>query len=186
MQDILRGELIRLAAINPEELSPLYARWGRDSQRGRLLDSDPPILFSEKAIRAWVEKNFEKENDFEFAIRTLADDRVVGFVALDGIRWSRGESFVGIGLGEREDWNKGYGTDAMRAVLRFAFLELNLHRVSLNVFEYNPRAVRAYEKAGFRVEGRLRGALLREGRRWDELFMGVLRPDWMEQYGSQL
>jgi RimJ/RimL family protein N-acetyltransferase len=111
---------------------------------------------------------------------------MVGEVELGYARGSRADAFMGIGLGEREDWNKGYGTDAVRLILRYAFLELNLHRVSLSVFEYNLRAQRAYEKAGFRVEGRMRGALNRENRRWDEIFMGVLRPDWMKDYGSQL
>ena len=110
----------------------------------------------------------------------------MGELGLGYARNNRAETFMGIGLGEREDWNKGYGTDAVRLILRFAFLELNVHRVSLSVFEYNPRAKRAYEKAGFVEEGRVRGALLREGRRWDEIFMGVLRPEWMVQHGSQL
>jgi RimJ/RimL family protein N-acetyltransferase len=93
---------------------------------------------------------------------------------------------VGIGLGEREFWGKGYGTDAMRIILRYAFTELNLHRVTLNVFEYNPRGVRSYEKAGFVLEGRQRGVLLREGRRWDEIYMGILREDWLKQQQENL
>ncbi len=185
MQDILRGELVRLAALNPEEYGPLFARWDRDSLRARLLDADVPILFSGKAISGWLEKEVEKGEAYDFAIRTLDGDRPVGEVRLDGIRWNRGDTFVGISLGDRNDWNKGYGTDAMRLVVRYAFLELNLHRVSLSVFSYNPRAIRAYEKAGFRIEGRVRNALHREGQRWDEIFMGVLRNDWMETYGNK-
>ena len=186
MIDLFRGDLVRLAAVNPEESAPLFARWNRDSLRGRLLDSEPAILFSDKAIRGWIEKDQEKNDLFVFGIRALADDRLVGELGLGYARNNRAETFMGIGLGEREDWNKGYGTDAVRLILRFAFLELNVHRVSLSVFEYNPRAKRAYEKAGFVEEGRVRGALLREGRRWDEIFMGVLRPEWMVQHGSQL
>jgi RimJ/RimL family protein N-acetyltransferase len=186
MIDLFRGELVRLAAVNPEESAPLFARWNRDSLRARLLDSEPGILFSDKAIRGWIEKGQEKDEEFPFTIRTLADDHMVGEIALGYAGGNRFEAFMGIGIGERDDWNKGYGTDAVRLILRFAFLELNLHRVTLSVFEYNPRARRAYEKAGFIEEGRARGALLREGRRWDEVFMGVLRPEWMQQYGSQL
>ncbi len=184
MQDIFRGELVRLAAMNPEELGPLLSRWDRDSQRIRLLDSDPSILFSEKIRKEWVEKQIEKEIFYGFTIRPLADDRVVGELGLGGLRWNHGDAFVGIGLGDRADWNKGYGTDAMHLILRYAFLELNLHRVSLGVFEYNPRAMRSYEKAGFKPEGRMRGTLHRDGRRWDDIFMGVLRSEWMEQNGS--
>jgi RimJ/RimL family protein N-acetyltransferase len=65
-------------------------------------------------------------------------------------------------------------------ILRFAFTELNLRRVTLTVFEYNPRAIRSYEKAGFHHEGRLRGVLLRDGKRWDMLYMGILAEDWKE------
>jgi len=57
-------------------------------------------------------------------------------------------------------------------------MELNLHRVSLDVFEYNPRAIRSYEKVGFKHEGRVRQALNRDGRRWDILYMGILREEW--------
>lgn len=183
MQDIFRGDIIRLAAVNLEELAPLISRWGRDSLRGRLLDATAPILFSDKAVRGWLEKLVDKDNEYEFAIRTLAEDRVVGEIGLGMARHNRGEAFVGIGLGDRDDWNKGFGTDAMRVLLRYAFLELDLYRVSLSVFEYNPRAMRSYEKAGFLVEGRVRGALHRAGRHWDEIFMGVLRPDWMKANG---
>jgi RimJ/RimL family protein N-acetyltransferase len=100
---------------------------------------------------------------------------------LGGISWAHGEAYVGIGLGEAEFWGRGYGTDAMRLILRFGFDELNLKRVSLNTFEYNPRAIRSYEKAGFRYEGKVRGGLLREGRRWDVIYMGILRSEWQAE-----
>ena len=72
--------------------------------------------------------------------------------------------------------------DAMKVALRYAFTELNLRRVTLTVFEYNPRAIRSYEKTGFQHEGRLRGALLRDGKRWDMFYMGILCDDWMKLY----
>jgi len=67
-------------------------------------------------------------------------------------------------------------------VLRYGFNELNLRRVTLTVFEYNPRAIRSYEKAGFQHEGRVRQALLRDGKRWDMFYMGILRDDWKKLY----
>jgi RimJ/RimL family protein N-acetyltransferase len=69
----------------------------------------------------------------------------------------------------------------MNLLLRFAFTEVNLRRVSLGVFEYNPRAIRTYEKTGFRHEGRVRQFLNKEGRRWDMLFMGIMREEWLER-----
>jgi RimJ/RimL family protein N-acetyltransferase len=81
-------------------------------------------------------------------------------------------------IGERDYWGKGYGTDALRVLLRYAFDELNLHRVSLSVLEGNERAMRSYQKCGFRYEGRQRQVWAYDGRRWDEIYMGLLRDEW--------
>jgi RimJ/RimL family protein N-acetyltransferase len=178
--DLLRGDLVRLTVEDPETLAPLESQWSADSEYSRLLDWDPARRFSVKTVQKWIEKQHENEGTHAFTIRTLADDRIIGGIGLDGIRWTHRDCFVGIGVGEREFWGKGYGTDAMKIILRYAFTELNLERVTLDVFEYNQRGVRSYEKAGFVYEGRQRGLILREGRRWDVLFMGILREDWLK------
>jgi RimJ/RimL family protein N-acetyltransferase len=150
----------------------------------RLLDTDPPRLHSTKAIKEWSEKELDKATEmYWFAIRVLEDDRLLGDIILSVINWGSRESFVGIGIGEREFWGKGYGTDAMHLILRYAFAELNLRRVSLTVFEFNQRAVHSYEKAGFQLEGCQRQAMQREGCHWDILYMGILREEWMENDG---
>jgi len=180
-ENLLRGDLVRLTCEEPETLAKLEAQWLGDSEYSRLLNWDPALRASAKTTQKWIEKQYERENDYPFAIRTLADDRIIGMIGLDGIRWTHGDSFVGIGLGNREDWGKGYGTDAMKIMLRYAFTELNLRRVSLDVFEYNQRGVRSYKKTGFVIEGRERGVILREGRRWDMIYMGILREEWEER-----
>ena len=78
----------------------------------------------------------------------------------------------------------GYGTEAARLMLRLAFERIGLHRVGLSVFAFNERAIRSYQKAGFRVEGRLREAIARDGRYWDEIQMGVLRDEWLAAAGA--
>jgi RimJ/RimL family protein N-acetyltransferase len=184
MEDLFKAKLVRLAGIDPEEVSKSFAQWGRDSEYQRLLDADPSHQHSTKAIKEWLEKDLEKEPDmYWFAIRALEDDRLLGDITLSVINWGSREAFTGIGIGARESWRKGYGTEAMQLILRYGFTELNLQRISLNVFEYNQRAMRSYEKAGFRLEGCLRRAMQREGRRWDILYMGILRKEWMEQNG---
>ncbi|MFL7868305.1 MAG: GNAT family N-acetyltransferase [Anaerolineales bacterium] len=186
MEDIFQGKLVRLAGIEPEEASKTFVQWNRDSEYMRLMDSDPPRLYSTKAIKEWLEKGLERNtNMYWFAIRTLEDDRLLGDITLSVINWGSREAFVGIAIGVREFWGKGYGTDAMQVLLRYGFIELNLRRVSLSVFEFNQRAQHSYEKAGFRLEGRMRGSIQREGRRWDELYMGILREEWMENYGNK-
>jgi len=179
-ENLLRGSLVRLTREEPEVLARLESQWSSDSEYSRLLDWDPARRFSIKTTQKWIEKQYENDDSYSFAIRILADDRVIGGIGLDGIRWTHGDTFVGIGIGDRDLWGKGYGTDAMKIILRYAFTELNLRRVTLDVFEYNQRGVKSYEKAGFVYEGRERGQILREGRRWDVLYMGILREDWIK------
>lgn len=186
MKDILKGELVRLCAVDHEELGKAYALWNRDSELKRLMDLSAARLNSAKAEFDFFKKMVEEakpENNF-FTIRALGDNRLLGDIGLDVINnWGSREAFVGLEIGNRNDWGKGYGTDAMKIMLRFAFTEINLRRVTLNVFEYNPRGIRSYEKVGFQHEGRTRGALLKDGQRWDMLYMGILRDDWMVKNG---
>jgi RimJ/RimL family protein N-acetyltransferase len=182
-KDLFRGELVKLAVDEPQTVAESFSRWVRDSEYWRLANSNPVRAFSSKAIKDWLEKNPEntRADQFIFSIRTLQDDLLIGDVGLDGVLWSHGDAFVGVGIGDREYWGKGYGTDAMRLILRYAFIELSLQRVSLNVFEYNLRAIRSYEKLGFVHEGRSRAVLRRDGQRYDLVFMGILRTEWLDQ-----
>jgi RimJ/RimL family protein N-acetyltransferase len=178
---LLEGQLVRLTAENPEGMAKKFSTWNLDTEYFRLLDSEPPRLWSEKKWKEWLEKDLEKDepNNIFFAIRTRQEEKVIGFTGFFDLHWNHGDSLIVIAIGEREYWGKGYGTDALNTLLRYAFQELNLRRASLIVFEYNGRARRSYEKAGFTLEGRIRGAMLRDGQRWDWLIMGVLREDWL-------
>jgi len=182
MNDIFTGKLVRLSAFDPEEMSKAFARWSLNSEYLRLLNSSPHPMQSAKSTAKWMEKEVEELSpaSYYFSIRTLAEDKPIGELNLDVVNWPGRDAFVGLGIGETEYWSKGYGTDVMKVLLRFAFTEINLRRVTLTVFEYNPRAIRSYEKAGFCHEGHLRNYLNREGRRWNELYMGILREEWME------
>jgi RimJ/RimL family protein N-acetyltransferase len=179
MANLFKGSLVYLTPGRMAE-NVLWARWQRDTQWMRLLDSEPP--------RPQTEAHHRKEDEeaglpdgkgFGFCFRTIADDQLVGFVYLGILSWVHRDSIVAIGIGDRELAGKGYGTDAMRLALRYAFAELNLHRVTLNVFSNNARAIRSYEKAGFRHEGRMRQAMRRDGTWLDILYMGILHDEWL-------
>lgn len=182
MNDIYRGSLVRLSAADPEELGKTHPQWARDTELMRLFGSGPARVHSARAGIEYYEKIVKDAppSHFYFSIRLLAGDRLLGETDLEVTHWAARDAFVGIGIYNRADWGKGYGTDAMKIMLRYAFTELNLRRVTLSVFGYNPRAVRSYEKAGFRHEGRLRGALLKDGKRWDMLYMGIIFDEWKE------
>jgi len=178
--NLFQGKLVRLSSEDPQVLAEAFARWNQNTEYMRLLDSDPAHLWSAKKIQEWFEKDLDSllPNNLLFSIRSLADDSMIGFIAFDGINWTDRDTYVAIGIGEPAFWSKGYGSDAMCLMLRYGFTELNLHRISLTVFEQNPRGIRSYEKCGFKHEGRIRDFLLRDGRRSDMLHMGILRREW--------
>jgi RimJ/RimL family protein N-acetyltransferase len=177
-RNLFLGELVRLTAGDPEVVAHALNRWGRNSEYLRLLDSSHAYQWSAKKIKEWIEKEQEEDHNFNFLIHTLENDQLIGFIGLGFTQWNHGEAWMGIGIGENHLWGKGYGADAMRVLLRYAFTELNLNRVSLGVFSYNPRAIRSYEKVGFVCEGRERQVVHRDGSRADMMIMGILRQEW--------
>jgi len=180
--NIFRGTLVRLTSEDPETAGKALSQWARDTEYTRLLDNDPARMWSANKYQSWLVDDLEKgyRSAFFFKIRTLSEDRLIGFLDLFGLSWMHGDTWLGIGLGDREYWGRGYGTDAVQVALRYAFSELNLRRVTLGVFAYNPRAIKTYEKAGFTVEGRLRRYITRDGQRNDMIIMGALREEWLQ------
>jgi RimJ/RimL family protein N-acetyltransferase len=180
MNNLFTGKLTRLVAEDVEKMGEVIERWSRDSEFYQLFDSDPTLPRNAKRATERMREHAEKNRpgNFLFDVARLEDERIIGEGGLFDAFSSHRNAWLAIGIGERELWGKGYGTDAVNILLRFAFQELNLHRVNLNTFEYNARAIRAYEKIGFVHEGKMRDALRRDGRRWDMIFMGILRTEW--------
>ncbi|HSM24376.1 MAG TPA: GNAT family protein [Anaerolineaceae bacterium] len=174
----LEGEKVRLVPFEADRDSKLFSKWRRNSEYLRLMDGDIAILYSAENIKKWMEENELADDLAIFIIKTIVDDQIVGEIGLFGFKGKHNNSFVGISIGEAENWGKGYGTDAMKIILQYGFGILNLNHISLTVFEYNQRGVRSYEKAGFKMEGTQRKFLNRDGRRWDMYRMGILKSEW--------
>jgi len=173
------GERIRLRAIERDDI-PTFLRWFNDPEVRQFLTMYEPM--SRAKEERWFEAQLEARDDYLFAIEAPAGDGWVhiGNCGLHKTDWKNRNATLGIAIGEKAYWGQGYGTDAVRTLLRFAFSELGLHRVELEVFDYNPRARRCYEKAGFRLEGTRRQALYRGGRFHDVHTMAALS----DEFGS--
>lgn len=182
---LFEGELIRLAPIDPEKDAETISKWTHDPEYLRLTDLDPARPLAPGQVKKKLEdqdKDAEKgRNQFHFAIRAKSDDRLIGLVSLFWIHWMHGAAAMRLSIGQPDDRGRGYGSDALKIILRYAFDELNLHRIGATVFEYNPRAVKLLERAGFAVEVRRRQAIHRDGRRWDILELGLLRDEWKRE-----
>ena len=177
---LFSGKLTRLVAHEPDRAGELMEKWYRDSEFARYYDF--PAVRPRGAKRA--QRHFREYAASDnagramFLIQTLETGQTIGECELELMKGRARDAYVSIGIGERAYWGKGYGTDAMRLVLAYGFNEWHLHRITLSVFDYNPRAIRSYEKAGFVVEGRMRMRVNRNGERRDDVTMGILRADW--------
>jgi RimJ/RimL family protein N-acetyltransferase len=171
----LIGKAIYLRPLEPSE-APAVAPWFNDQEVIRFTTRWRPLTVVEE--EEYIRKHLGSEAAVMFAIALKESDRLIGVTGLHQIDSRNRVASFGILIGEKDAWNEGHGTEATRLVVQYAFDTVNLHRVWLHVSEFNPRGVRAYEKAGFRHEGRLRQDHFREGRYWDTLVMGVLRDEW--------
>jgi RimJ/RimL family protein N-acetyltransferase len=171
------GAGVRLTAVTKDDL-PALARWYADAGFLRLLDARPARPQTQEELGKWLEEAQKSPTGYLFAVRPLDSDTLLGFIEVDGILWSQGAAWLGIGIGDRDNWGKGIGAEVMRLALKFAFAELNLHRVQLTVFAYNDRAIALYEKLGFQREGIFREFLHRDGARYDMYLYGLLRREW--------
>jgi RimJ/RimL family protein N-acetyltransferase len=181
-KSLFAGKLIRLAPIDHENDPAVASRWTHDPYYLRMLSTEPVLpLTAEQAKKKYeqIEKEMdEQRNLFYFTIRAMADDRLLGFARLYWIEWTNGNGWLQLGIGETADRCKGYGSEAQQMLLRYAFSELNLFRLTAQAPEYNQAALRLAKRAGFVEEVRRRQAQQREGKYWDLLHFGLLKEEW--------
>jgi len=175
--NLLRGELVRLTAVMPGDLS-VITRWWSDSGFLRLYNTSPAAPRNEDQLSRRFDLSQTSHDVYLFAVRLLDEDELIGLLEFDGIDWAHRTTFVSIGIGEEGNRGRGYGREAMELGLAFAFNELNLHRVCLTVFSYNEPAIVLYERLGFMREGVYREHLERDGRRFEMYLYGLLRHEW--------
>ena len=180
-EQLFEGQRVRFAPPDAERDAEIVSKWSHDLEYLRLQNADIARPLSPFQVRKQYEdwdKEAEKHNAFNFAVRLTADDRLIGLARLYRIEWTHGASSLQIAIGDRNDRGQGYGTEALHMVLRYAFDELNLYRLAASTVEYNAGAIRFLERAGFVVEVRRRQAVQRDGKRWDVVMLGLLRDEW--------
>lgn len=179
----------RFGPIDHETHPEIESRWTHDAEFMRLMEIKPvrplsPMMVKKKYEA--VEKDMdEQKNLFYFTIRTREDDRFIGKALIEMVDWSNGNGYLQIGIGEAEFRRMGYGSQALNMLLRYAFGELNLYRVTAVVPAYNQGAIRLFQKFGFVEEVRRRKALHRDGEFWDIIGFGLLNAEWREQFNGR-
>ena len=174
----LPGQQIYLRPLEKEDAKAI-THWFNDPEVRRTLDRYLPMTLQEE--EAFLAKLPESQTDVVLGIALAADDRLIGVTGLHGIHAKNRAAVFGILIGEKAEWGKGHGTEAVRLMARLAFETLNLNRIELHVRQTNDRGIRAYERVGYKREGLLRQDSYVEGRYVDTIVMGLLRADWDER-----
>jgi RimJ/RimL family protein N-acetyltransferase len=169
------GQRIYFRALDVDD-EPLLRKWINDpAVRQHLLHR--PALNSLRE-REFIEAQGKNPNEYVFGVVAKTGERLIGNIGLHRIDPVSRSAVLGVMIGDTASQGRGYGREAVRLVLKFAFEELNLNRVSLGVFANNWRAIRTYQKTGFVQEGCARQAQYRNGRYQDEYHFAILRSEW--------
>jgi len=171
---MLSGQHIYLGPLTSEAL-PLLHAWINDREQVLFNAAYKPV--SDGAHRQWFEAISKREDVRIFTVRMLQCDKLIGSCQLRHIDPIHRSAELQIRIGDIDERDHGYGTEALHLLLDFAFRDMNLHRVCVRVFSHNARALRAYEKVGFVKEGLLRQAAHIDGRYVDIVVMSVLRSE---------
>lgn len=185
----ITSERLRLRAAEKADI-PMFIRWISDPEVTEHLLLRLPMSLAEEEI--WFENMIARpaaEHVYVIEARIPLSEAgaeaqwlPIGNTSFISILEIDRCAEIGIMLGEKSWWNKGYGTETMRTMLRHGFETLNLHRIWLQVYANNQRGMRAYEKAGFRREGIYREGHYQAGKYHDIILMSILRQEWDSQY----
>lgn len=186
---LFEAQDVRFAPIDYETHPAVESKWTHDADFMRLMELKPIRPLSAEMVKKSYEA-IEKEMDedknlFYFAIQTRENNQFIGKALIEMIDWTNSNGFLRLGIGETQQRRKGYGSQALQMLLRFAFNELNLYRVTAVVPAYNEGAIRLFQKFGFVEEVRRRKAIQRDGEVWDIVSFGLLNAEWREQAQGQ-
>lgn len=171
---VIAGERVFLSHVFAED-APLLAQWFADLELTALLGQQGRSFTLEQE-QQWIRANTAAQDDrCTFAIVLRDGERLIGTCSLFDINLLHGIAELGIAIGDKTAWGQGYGREAVRLLTTYGFRYLNLHNIRLWVHGFNERAYRAYVQAGFREAGRLSGATLFDGRRYDRILMELVR-----------
>jgi RimJ/RimL family protein N-acetyltransferase len=173
---MLQGERVTLRALERSDLERCY-RWINDEDVTRYLYVHGPMSMAQE--EQWLEGQRDDDRSLPLAI-VDENGRHIGNIGLDSIDYRNGCATIGILIGEKDMWGKGYGTEAMLLLLTYAFDHLRLHRVNSAALAENARSIRMHEKCGFVREGVRRQVIFRFGRWIDVVLFGILAEEFKE------
>ena len=174
----LIGERIYLSPRNNEEIEK-FTQWLNDFQTTDYLGRSSYIITLESE-KQYFEETIDK--NYNFFIVTLDDDKLIGTVGLEKFDAINRTATLGIFIGDKEYRSQGYGTEAIKLILDYGFNYLNLNNIKLDLMSFNERALKCYQKCGFKEYGRRRKCKFINGKYYDSIEMDILADEFKESY----
>jgi RimJ/RimL family protein N-acetyltransferase len=178
---MIEGKRVRLRSFELSDLDEIMKHWNNMELRNLLgaTDQGPASRNDEEGFirRTWESRKERKA--FTLAVETIVDNKLLGGTGLFNINWTTRSAMIGISIYNPKYWGKGYGQESMNLMLGFAFQNLNLNRVELDVLDFNKRAKKCYLNVGFKEVGRRRKAHFIEGKYCDDIIMDILKDEWL-------
>lgn len=182
---MLEGRRVRLRSFELSDVEEIMKYWNNVELRRFLgnVDRGPAASNEEEE---WIRNTWKQRQErtaFTFAVEAIAENKLIGGTGLFNIDWTSRSAETGISIYNPEYWGKGYGSESLNLILGFAFRDLNLNRVQLEVFDFNERAQECYLKVGFKEVGRRRKNRFVDGEYRDSILMDILREEWQQAQG---
>jgi len=174
---VVSGRRLELRLLEPEDVGEAYVRWLNDPETVRFTEARHRAHTLE-SIRAYVAACAARGDDHLLGIFEMAGGRHVGNIKIGPVNPHHKCASVGLVIGEKARWGRGYATEAIALASRYAFTSLGLHKLTAGVIEGNEGSRRAFEKNGFMVEGVRRAQNFGDGRWRDEVLLGLLAEEW--------
>ena len=170
----IEGDRVYLREVRPTDVNENYYRWMNNPEVTQFLESRFQPNSLEK-LREYVDQKLADPDNLFLAIVSKKGDRHIGNVKLGPISWAHRTAEIGILVGEKDCWGKGYATEVIRLVSEFAFRTLNLEKLTAGCYKGNQGSVKAFLKAGFSQEGVRKSQFFSEGNRVDNILLGLVR-----------
>lgn len=177
---VIPGNKVLLRPMAKKDINDRYLSWINDSEVTRYMETGffPVTL---KELVQYYKRMTRSKTDVLFSIIKKADGTHIGNIKLGGINWIHRFADLGIMIGDKKAWGRGYGTEACDLLLGYAFKKLNLNKIILGVCSPHAAALKAYKKAGFRIEGRLTDMLHLDGSYIDKIIMGMNSREYLRK-----
>ena len=175
---LFQSERIYLRKMTSEDVD-VYHKWRNDVEVMRTTSPSMDVFTWDDTNGFVNQVILHASTSKSYMIVDSQTNRPIGITFLIQIDLKNRNAECIIDIGEKEYWGKGHGGEALKLLLDYAFLEMNLHRVSLRVFSFNEKAIKLYERLGFKQEGISRQFLFREGKWHDLVHMGILQQEYI-------